>query len=176
MDATAAPDRLEFADYVAAQRPSLLRAAYAITGDRDSAEDLLQSALAGVFTHWAGIRDHRAADRYVRRAMVNQQASWFRQRWRTAERVMAELPEPNERWDDPRVQSPSERQELWPMVRMLPPRQRSAVVLRYYEGLSEAETAAVLRCSVGTVKSSTSRGLASLRRLALQAGSVPLAG
>lgn len=176
MDVISCTQQIQFADYVAAQRGSLIRAARAITGDRDSAEDLLQSALASVFTHWAGIRDHRAADAYVRRAMVNQHTSWLRQRWRTAERVTDELPEPSERWDDPRAGSRSELQELWPLVRKLPPRQRSAVVLRYYEDLSEVETAAVLRCSVGTVKSSTSRGLATLRRLASDSGALALAG
>jgi RNA polymerase sigma-70 factor (sigma-E family) len=173
---TPAVRRLEFAEYVASQRRSLLRAAAAITGDRNTAEDLLQSALASVFVRWAGIRDHRAADAYVRRAMANQHASWFRQKWRTHEQVTDEVPEPAARWTDPPVEGPSERQQLWPLVTSLPARQRAAVVLRYYEELSEAETARALGCSIGTVKSSTSRGLATLRRNALEAESIALAG
>jgi RNA polymerase sigma-70 factor (sigma-E family) len=167
--------RLEFADYVAAQRLTLLRAAAAITGDVNTAEDLLQSALANVFVRWAGIRDHRAADAYVRRAMVNQHASWFRQKWRHQEEITDEVPEPTGRWAEPPIDAPSERQQLWPLVRSLPAGQRAAVVLRYYEELSEAETARVLGCSVGTVKSSTSRGLATLRRLAVEPESMALA-
>jgi RNA polymerase sigma-70 factor (sigma-E family) len=172
---TPAVCRLDFADYVATQRRTLLRAAAAITGDINTAEDLLQTALAGVFVRWAGIRDHRAADAYVRRAMVNQHASWFRQKWRTHEQVTDEVPEPIARWADPLIEPPSERQQLWPLVRSLPAGQRAAVVLRYYEELSEAETARVLGCSLGTVKSSTSRGLATLRRLALEQESMALA-
>jgi len=160
----AAPAELDFAEYVAARRPALLRAARAITGDHDNAEDLLQSALASVWTHWTSIRDHRAADAYVRRTMVNQHHSWFRQKWRTRERATDVLPEPQARWTDDVAPAPGGDRRLWPLVSALPPRQRSAVVLRYYEGLSEAEASAVLRCSRGTIKSNTSRGLAALRR------------
>jgi RNA polymerase sigma-70 factor (sigma-E family) len=156
----------DFAAYVAERRPALLRAAWAITGDPDTAEDLLQSALARVCDRWGSIREPRAADAYVRRTMANQYASWFRQPWRTRERATADVPEPHERWRQCATAQPGAGRELWPLVASLPPKQRSAVALRYYEGLSEIETARVLRCSLGTVKSNTSRGLATLRRLA----------
>ena len=156
----AAPARLDLADYLAERRPALLRAARAIARNNQDAEDLLQSALASVCVRWSGIRDHRAADAYVRRAMVNQHASWFRQKWRTHERVTETVPEPRTGGEPPEA----EELVLWPLVVALPPKQRSAVVLRYYEDLSEAETAGALSCSRGTVKSNTSRGVASLRR------------
>jgi RNA polymerase sigma-70 factor (sigma-E family) len=157
----------DFATYVAQRRPALLRAAHAITRDPDTAEDLLQSALASVFPRWHALRRHGAADAYVRRAMVNQHASWFRGSWRTRERVTDEVPEPDGPGPDPldpAAAGPDRR--LWRLVATLPPRQRQTVVLRYYEGLTELETATVLRCSVGTVKSNTHRGLAALRRRA----------
>jgi RNA polymerase sigma-70 factor (sigma-E family) len=156
---------MDFADYVARRRPALLRAAVAIGTDRHSAEDLLHSALARVFVHWPNIRDHRAADAYVRRAMANLNTSWHRQKWRSAEVVTEEVPEP----DLSRTGTsydPSVRQELWPLVMALPPRQRAAIALRYYEGLTEAETAQVLQCSIGTIKSNTSQAMVTLRRLA----------
>jgi DNA-directed RNA polymerase specialized sigma24 family protein len=99
--------------------------------------------------------------------MVNQHASWFRGSWRTRERVTDEVPEPDGPGPDPldpAAAGPDRR--LWRLVATLPPRQRQTVVLRYYEGLTELETATVLRCSVGTVKSNTHRGLAALRRRA----------
>jgi RNA polymerase sigma-70 factor (sigma-E family) len=163
-----------FAEYVAERRPALLRAARAITGDADTAEDLLQTALASVFVGWSRLRNPAAADAYVRRAMANQHASWWRQKWRTHEHCTDELPEHPTRSTDEQLDG-ADHQELWPLITALPPRQRSAVVLRYYEELSEAETAAALGCSVGTVKSSTSRGLSTLRRMAREGRPAALA-
>ena len=164
--------RPDFTSYVAARRPALLAAAHGITGDRHSAEDLLQTTLARVYLSWDKIRDHRAADAYVRRAMVNQHHSWWRRGWRRHENVVAD---PAEAETAAAVVDPDlaedERARLWRMVRGLPERQRAAVVLRYYEQLTEAETAQVLGVSVGAVKSNTSRGVAALRRqVAAQAG------
>jgi RNA polymerase sigma-70 factor (sigma-E family) len=163
---TAGEPILDFAEYVAAKRPSLLRAARAITGNPDTAEDLLQTALVNVYMRWAGIRDRAAADAYVRRAMINQHNSWLRQKWRRQERPTGDLPEPSDRWSIPTRDPSRADPDLWALVKALPPRQRSAVVLRYYEDLTEAQTAAVLRCALGTVKWTTSRGLANLRRSA----------
>ena len=152
--------RLEFADYITRQRPALLRAARAITGDANSAEDLLQCALVRVLPHWSAIREPGAADAYIRRAMRNQHASWYRQKWRSQERAFADVPDVKPSWD----RHPGTDTALWPLVAALPPAQRSAVALRYYEGLSVAEVSRALGCSPGTVKSNTSRGLSSLRR------------
>jgi RNA polymerase sigma-70 factor (sigma-E family) len=167
------PVTVEFADFVSERRTALLRAARAIATDPDLAEDLLQTVLAKVGSRWGAIRNHAAADAYIRRAMVNQQASWYREKWRRLEVVTSEPPEPAGR-----DEAGSDRGDLqlWPLVAALPRGQRSAVALRYYEGLSEAETARALGCSVGTVKSNTSRGLAALRRRAEETGYVGLVG
>ncbi len=127
-------------------------------------------------SRWSAIRNHGAADAYVRRAMVNQQASWYREKWRNLEVVTSQPPEPTS--DAALAGCGHDRGDLqlWPLVAALPPGQRSAVALRYYEGLSEAETARALGCSVGTVKSNTSRGLAALRRRAEETGYVDLVG
>lgn len=138
-----------------------LRAAYAISGDRHAAEDLLQVTLVRVGRRWDAIRDPLAIDAYVRRSLVREHASTMRRPATRQETALGWVPEPRRGSDEP---GPLTRAELWDLVLELPPRQRAAVALRYYEQLSEAETAAVLGCSVGTVKSSTSRGLATLRR------------
>lgn len=154
----------DFAAYVADRRPALLRMARAITGDPDDAEDLLQCALVSVLPRWGALRDRAAADAYVRRAMVNRHHSWFRQPWRRRERPVPELPEPvADEAPDP-VDAADTHASVWGLVAALPARQRAALVLRYYEGLSERETALALGTSVGAVKSNTSRALASLRR------------
>lgn len=158
---------LDFEQYVAVKRPALMRAARAITHDHNSAEDLLQTALANVFPRWSSIRDHAAADAYVRRAMINQRNSWLRQRWRTNEHATDPMPELADAGTATRSVGPDP--DLWALVSSLPPRQRSVVVLRYYEDLSEAETAKILQIAQGTVKWTTHRGLATLRRLAGEA-------
>lgn len=162
-------DRTEFSAYVAGRRPRLLAAARAITGNDHDAEDLLQSVLARVYLAWDRIEDHAAADRYVRRALANQYASWWRQPWRRAEQVSDLVPEPRRSWTGVPVAGPGDpledRDLLGDLLGGLPLQQRRAVVLRHLEQLSEAETARALGVSVGTVKSNTSRGLATLRRL-----------
>lgn len=150
--------------YLAERRPALLRTALAITRDPSTAEDLLHTALASVLPRWETIRDPDSAAAYLRRAMVNQHHSWHRQPVRRRERPVAVLPEPPVAEPADPALSAEVRARLWALVLQLPPRQRAAVVLRHYEGMSEAETARALGCGVGTVKSSTSRGLATLRR------------
>ena len=139
--------------------PALLRTAYLLTGQRADAEDLLQTALAKTYLAWDRIREREALDGYVRRVMVNTQTSFWRRR-RVDERPTGDLPERRSR--TPR-RGGDLHDALWAALATLPRKQRAAVVLRYYEDLSEAETADVLGVSVGTVKSSTSRALASLR-------------
>jgi RNA polymerase sigma-70 factor (sigma-E family) len=158
--------RPEFADYVARQRPALLRAARAIAGDANSAEDLLQCALARVLPHWSAIREPSAADAYIRRAMRKQHASWYRQKWRSQERAFADVPDLKPSWDSHHGTNAA----LWPLVAALPPAQRSAVALRFYEGLSVDQVSQALGCSPGTVKSNTNRGLSSLRRSISESG------
>lgn len=158
-----------FASYVAARRPALLRWARMVAGDPHTAEDLLQASLVRVLPHWETIRDVAAADAYVRRTITRQHVSWQRQPWRRDERPTDALPERVR----PDAAAPKVEDELWGLVLDLPAQQRAAVALRFYEGLSVAETAVVLGCSPGTIKSNTSRGLATLRRLA---GATALAG
>ena len=152
--------REDFRSYVAARSPALLRTAYMLSGNRADAEDLLQTALAKTYLAWDRIREREAVDGYVRRVMVNTQTSWWRRR-KVDEYPTEQLPERptgRDRTDDLDLHD-----ALWTALSGLPKRQRAMVVLRYYEDLSEAETAQVMGVSVGTVKSTTSRALAKLR-------------
>ncbi|MEU8466629.1 SigE family RNA polymerase sigma factor [Streptomyces sp. NPDC029006] len=152
-----------FASYVRARQPVLLRAARSLTANPCDAEDLLQTALAKTYMAWERIEDQRALDGYVRRALLNTRTSQWRKR-RVDEFACEELPEPDHA---PGGEDPAERQGLhdamWRAVMKLPARQRAMVVLRYYEDLSEVQTAEVLGVSVGTVKSAVSRALGKLR-------------
>ena len=150
----------EFSAFVRARQRSLARLGYLLTGDPQSAEDLVQSALMKVYVRWRRLDDIESPEAYVRRVMVNEHIS----RWRRF-RLRREVPDSDliVRMDPAgRADQPVD-DELWAHVRSLAPQQRAAVVLRYYEDLSEAETARVLGCSVGTVKSHTSRAISSLR-------------
>jgi len=152
--------REDFRSYVAARSPALLRTAYMLTGNRADAEDLLQAALAKTYLAWDRIRERAAVDGYVRRVMVNTQTSWWRRR-KVDEYPTGQLPEGPAGRDA--AADLDLHDALWTALSDLPRRQRAMVVLRYYEDLSEAETAQVMGVSVGTVKSTTSRALAKLR-------------
>lgn len=149
----------EFHDFVAARRVALLRTAVTLTTNRAEAEDLLQTALAKTYLAWGRINDRSALDGYVRRTMVNINISWWRRR-RLEEYPTDELP-------DMPVADHSGHSELRDtlerLLDRLPERQRAAVVLRYYEDLTEHEIAERLGVSVGTVKSTVSRAMARLR-------------
>ena len=150
----------DFSAYVRARQKTFARFAYLLTGDPYSAEDLVQSALAKVYAKWDHISGLESPDAYVRKIMVNEHTTWWRRTWRHRERTDSELI----RVMDPAgADAPAHDSELWAHVRSLAPQQRAAVVLRYYEDLSEAQTAEILGCSVGTVKSHTSRAIRSLR-------------
>jgi RNA polymerase sigma-70 factor (sigma-E family) len=148
----------DFREFVVARSPALLGMAYALTADRGLAEDLLQTALLKTYRHWRTVRASDHPDAYVRRVMANQRISWWRRR-RVAE---SDAPLPDRAGPD-RPSGIEERDELWRALRQLPPRTRAVVVLRYWEDLPEAEVAAILGCSVGSVKSQASRGLQRLR-------------
>lgn len=139
-----------------------MRTARSLTANPCDAEDLLQTALAKTYVAWDRIEDHRALDGYVRRALVNTRTSQWRKR-KVDEFACDELPET----DVPPAADPAEAQALrdamWRAVTRLPDRQRAMVVLRYYEDLSEAQTAELLGVSIGTVKSAVSRALVKLR-------------
>ncbi|MEU0068998.1 SigE family RNA polymerase sigma factor [Streptomyces sp. NPDC006332] len=152
-----------FASYVKARQPVLLRTARSLTANPSDAEDLLQTALTKTYVAWERIEDHRALDGYVRRALLNTRTSQWRKR-KVDEFACDELPEPE---PAPAGDDPAEQQALhdamWQAIMKLPARQRAMVVLRYYEDLSEVQTAEVLGVSVGTVKSAVSRALGKLR-------------
>ena len=143
----------EFDAFVVARSGSLLRTAYLLLGDEQRAEDLLQTALAKAWFAWSRIDWDPEA--YVRRILVTTAASWWRRRW-IVETPTAVLP-------DTATRAPDDHQDLWNALRHLPPRQRAVVVLRYLEDRSEAETARLLDCSTGTVKSQAAKALAKLR-------------
>ncbi|MCW2707622.1 MAG: polymerase, sigma-24 subunit, subfamily [Frankiales bacterium] len=151
--------RADFHAYVVARSAALLRTAYLLTGNRADAEDLLQTTLAKTYLAWDRIRDREALDGYVRRTMVNTQTSFWRRK--KPEALYDELPEHPGR----DAHSDSDLHDaLWTALARLSRKQRATVVLRYYEDLSEADTAAALGISIGTVKSTTSRALAALRQ------------
>ena len=152
-------DDQEFDAYVVASGPRLKRLAFLLTGDLDSAEDLLQSAYAKVLPRWSRIRAYDDPDSYMRRVMVNYRTSAWR-RLRGREILTAEVPDVV--GADPGL-AQADAEDLRRALATLPARQQAAVVLRHYCDLSEAESAAVLGCSIGTVKSLTSRGLSRLR-------------
>ncbi|HET6668228.1 MAG TPA: SigE family RNA polymerase sigma factor [Intrasporangium sp.] len=153
----------EFSAWMTARQPSLTRTAYLLTGDHHSAEDLVQATLAKVYLHWDKVQRREMVDAYARRILVNENNSVWRRAWKRREVTIAEVPDRVAN-DEPPDEGRSAA--LWRFVQTLPKRQRAVIVLRYYEELSEAETADVLGISVGTVKSQASRALASLREQA----------
>ncbi|WBB47731.1 SigE family RNA polymerase sigma factor [Verrucosispora sp. WMMA2044] len=150
----------EFRDFVAARSGALLRTAYLLTGDWGTAEDLVQTALTKTYLAWKRLGGIEAIEPYTRRVMVNTSTSWWRRRWH-GERPTEVLPE-QAATDE--LERQLDRDVLWRHLRALPARQRAVLVLRFYEDMSEAQTAAMLDISPGTVKSQTSRALATLRR------------
>lgn len=155
-----ARERDAFRDYVAARSPALLRTAYLITGNRADAEDLLQTALAKTYLAWSRIRDKESVDAYVRRVLVTTHTSIWRRHRHLTTTPVEHLPEVPGR---DATRDSDLHDALWSALRSLPVKMRAAVVLRYYEDLTEAAAADVLGCSVGTVKSQTARALAKLR-------------
>ena len=147
----------DFDAFVVARSPALLRTAYLLVGDEGLAEDLLQSTLTKSWFAWKRITGE--PEPYVRRVLVTTSASWWRRRW-TRETPTAELPE---RRGPAGADGAVELQDLWDAIGRLPRRQRAVVVLRYMEDRTEVETAHLLGCSVGTVKSQCAKALAKLR-------------
>ena len=153
----------DFTDYVKAREQTLARLAYLLTGDRDAAEDLLQNALAKCYRNWERVRGVEQPDAYVRRIMVNERNSRWRRIVRRKESAGSHVLEVHDHPAPPAAVDPAESLDLWRHVQALPRQQRAVLVLRYYEDLTEAQTAEILGCSLGTVKSHTSRALAAMR-------------
>lgn len=150
---------MEFEEFVAARSTALWRSAYLLTGDRQRAEDLLQTALVKAWRRWDRIVRHEAAEAYVRATIATTYTDWWRRRW-NGEVPTGELPETAAPPDSTRVEV---RRDVLAALAGLPRGQRAVIVLRYFDDLSEQQTAAALGVSVGTVKSQTSRALAALR-------------
>ena len=150
----------EFRDFMRGRWAATVRLAYGLTGDAGHAEDVAQDAFARAYASWGRVRRAGDPEAYVRRIVINE----FRRRFRK-HRVAEDLPGvlPDAGVCEP---GPEERSVLIEALRSLGPRQRAVIVLRYWMDMSEAETAAALNCSRGTVKSQAARALATLRKTA----------
>ncbi|UMG93363.1 SigE family RNA polymerase sigma factor [Nocardioides sp. TF02-7] len=148
-----------FEAFVAARGDALWRSAWLLTGDHQLAEDLLQTALAKSWRAWTRVGAD-GFEAYVRRVLFTTYAAWWRRRWR-GERPTAELPERPAARDD--TADSDTRGDLVAALAELPRGQRAVVVLRYFDDLTEAQAAAALGVSVGTVKSQCARALTTLR-------------
>jgi len=147
----------DFEEFVAARSAALLRTAYLLTGQHQDAEDLVQAALVKAVPMWSRIQGD--PERYVRKILVRENVSrWRRRRWREVHvSAVPETSGPVARLED--------RMALAEALRALAPRQRAVVVLRFYEDLTERETADLLGVSIGTVKSQASDALKRLKTL-----------
>lgn len=152
-----------FEEYVAARGRALWRTAWLLTGDAHRAEDLVQTALARCWSRWDTIARDGSVDGYVRQVLVTTWTDWRRRRW-SGEVPTAHLPD-SAGASDPALTAV--RHDVLIALAALPRGQRAVVVLRYYDDLTEVETAAALGISVGTVKSQTARALAALRASAV---------
>ena len=165
-----ATDEAEFNEFVRARWPAFARTAYLLcAGDLGRAEDLVQTALARTMLAWPRLHDRGDLDGYVYRVMVHAQASWWQRRWH-GEQPTDVLPERVSGHDA--LSMVDDADLLGRALAQLSRRQRAAVVLRFYEDRPEREVAELLGCSVGSVKTHTSRGLARLRQI-LEADDAP---
>lgn len=149
----------EFRDFVALRSPALMRTAYVLTQNQQRAEDLVQEILAELVRRWDRIHDPEA---YARRALYRRQVSWWRRRGLAREITTVMVPDPPV---SDQAGAIEERLVLADALRRLTVRQRAVLMLRYLEDLPEKDVAALLGCSVGTVRSQTQRALARMRRL-----------
>ena len=159
MASAARRDTAEFCEFVTARSAALFRVAYLLIGDHQLAQDLVQESLAKTYVAWDRLRDVANAEAYTRRVIATTAISWRRRRG-FHERPAEHLPDPTAEDLTTAVEI---HDALWAHLMSLPPRQRAAIVLRHYLDLSEAQTAETMACSVGTVKSSVSTGLKTLR-------------
>lgn len=151
---------LEFTSWLVAREPALQRTAHLLTGDVHSAQDLVQTTLAKLYLKWEHVSNADNVDAYARKVLVNEFRTAWRRPLRRVEQVVELVP------DAPASEHPAydgSREAVWHFVCSLPPRQRAVVVLRFYEELTEAEIADLMGISIGTVKSQSSRAIATLR-------------
>lgn len=155
------PDAGTFSELYQEHALGLTRLAFLMVGDRQAAEDIVQEAFLGLYRRWSSLRDRDKALVYARSAVLNGSRSLLRRR---------RLPLPGAHlppaWSaEAEAMVGEDRRQVLAALQRLPSRQREALVLRYFLDLSEEEIAATMRISKGTVKSTTSRGVAALGRL-----------
>ncbi|WP_433221447.1 SigE family RNA polymerase sigma factor [Microtetraspora malaysiensis] len=150
----------DFREFVLARQQALMRTAYLLMGDAHLAEDLLQNVLTKVVGHWSKLSRDGNPEAYTRKALVNEYISWRRRSRR--ELPSADPPEHGTSHDNATLDRIVLRQALAKLTR----KQRAVIVLRFWEDLTEAQTADTLGCSIGNVKSQTHHALARLRALA----------
>jgi RNA polymerase sigma-70 factor (sigma-E family) len=149
---------MSFEEFVVARSADLWRSAYLLTGDAHKAEDLLQTALVKVWRRWSSVARDGSVEAYVRRALVTTYTDWWRRKW-NAEVPVDVVPERGVAESD----LPDVRHDVMAALATLTRGQRAVIVLRYFDDLTEQQTAAALKCSVGTVKSQTARAMQALR-------------
>jgi RNA polymerase sigma-70 factor (sigma-E family) len=149
----------DFESWLVAREGALQRTAHLLTGDVHTAQDLVQNTLAKLYLGWDHIRQAHNVDAYARKVLVNEYRTAWRRPVRRREQVTGDVPDrpaPGQEYD-------GRREAVWRFVCSLPPKQRAVIVLRFYEQLTEPEIAELMGISLGTVKSQSSRALASLR-------------
>jgi RNA polymerase sigma-70 factor (sigma-E family) len=151
----------EFGEFMRNRASPLHQSAYLLCGDWHLAHDLVQDTLAKAYLHWPRVRQADSPDAYVRRILLNE----VRGRWRRREHTapVARFPERHEPVAPDAADEFARRAGLLQALHALPLRQRATIILRYLEGMSERETAAVLGCTEGTVKSQSARALGTLK-------------
>lgn len=150
----------DFTAYVHARQDALIRFAYLVSTDVEAAKDLVQIALTKAYLHWDRVRELDAPDAYVRRIIVNEHISWWRPAWRRREITSSPLVAFS---NQAAAEEHPHDAELWAQIGGLSPMQRAIVVLRFYEDLTEAQTADCLGCSIGSVKTHSRRAMERLR-------------
>jgi RNA polymerase sigma-70 factor (sigma-E family) len=169
-----AADEREFLDFFADQYWPLRRVGFLLTGDWHEADELAQEAMARTYAAWGRVRQRERAAGYARRVLVNHYRSLARRARVEVRHLLASRPEEQDRYQP---DFSGDGQVLWAALHRLPASQRSAIVLRYYLDLPEAEVARMLGVPTGTVKSWVHRGLARLRaRLGVEYGNESLQG
>lgn len=152
---------MTFEEYAYARSSALIRLARLLSGDEHRAEDLVQDVLARAYASWGRISRTDHPDLYVRRMLVNAQHSWWRRR-SSREITVAAVTERPALTDE--AAEVAQRDMLWRLVRALPARQRTVIVLRYYEDLDDLAIAEIMNCSTGTVRTHAKRALTALRQ------------
>ncbi|MFG2885855.1 SigE family RNA polymerase sigma factor [Streptomyces sp. NPDC048297] len=167
----------EFQSFMVGRWPRLMRTAFLLTGEQHAAEDLVQSTLEQAFVAWRRVGAADDPEAYVRRVMINLHARKHRRRLKEflAPRDDSGMVHEVAGTGDPIAQA-DDRGALLTALAQLPARQREAVVLRYWEDLTETQAAEAMGCSVGTVKSNTAKGIAKLRAIPGLTGMVTQGG